>query len=356
MSTIEIISHIPEGAELVPVDHLTTIEVPEEVPEISGITGYVFTNRFLNSGGFEKVELEEAVLKGEKPFEYAELASSIAADGDITPMVKKNAVEIWIDDDHPNAGSETDYIWIYFGRTKKLKFWGQEKPGGGRHFPKGGHLQLDLNLNKDFMETVPSDDWDDITLVNPSGDGIRIDRVQIIHSEETILDWNPCGHWLDGSITERYGKLGLARKIMETKLAEIGDFWHPQLFWAALEIGKTDYTKYGTGPVWCSEFASWCLRKVLWDTPVGSFGSSAMENFFRHRGRMFTKEQLLDGTYELTPGDYLRFPNHSALFVKYLGSPNNPNTEIRSIDGNVSSTVGMRRRQIDRLVSVGCTR
>jgi hypothetical protein len=170
------------------------------------------------------------------------------------------------------------------------------------------------------------------------------------------LDWNPCDQWLDGDTTAPYGKLGLARKLIDTKLSQIGDFWHPQLLWAALEIGKTDYTKYGTGPVWCSEFASWCLRKALWDTPVGSFGSSSMESFFTDRDRMFTKDKLLEGKYELTPGDYLRYPNHSALFIKYLGAPNNANTEILSIDGNVSSTVGTRRRRIDDLVSVGCTR
>ena len=107
-------SHIPEGTVLVPTDNLTEIMVPEIVPETSGISGYVFSNRFLRSAGFESIEIDKSVLSGESPFEYRELASAIAADGDVTPLVSRNAVTIWVDDDNLYAGSKAKYIWMYF--------------------------------------------------------------------------------------------------------------------------------------------------------------------------------------------------------------------------------------------------
>ena len=190
-------------------------------------------------------------------------------------------------------------------------------------------MTWDLNVAKSFLESeVSADEWDEITLVNPSEDGIKLDRIQIVHSGEDILDW-VCQTWLDGSKLEKHGFLGLTAKILATKLAQVNRTWEPQIHWAAREIGTTDYTKYGTGSAWCSEFVSWCLRKVLWDTPVGSFASGSMERYFRNLGRKYTKAQLLDGTYTLTKGDYLRFPDHSALFLEYLGDPKNANTYMR---------------------------
>ena len=347
-------SHVPEGAEFAPVDQVTKIEVPEEVAEESKITGFAFSSRLLELTGLEKMEIPQSVVEGKEPFEYAEVAEALAFEGDVTPVHGENWIRVYVSDRHENAGSKTDYIWLYFGRNKKIKLWGKNKA----EFPKGATITWDLNLHRNFIETVKGGGWDNVSLLNPSGDGMLVDRIQIRHSSETILDWR-CRTWLDGSKLEKYSGLGLGAKILETKLGRVGNAWQPQIHWAAREIGKTDYTKYGTGTVWCSEFASWCLRKALWDTPVGSFGSGAMEKFFADRGRKFTKAQVTNGEYKPVTGDYLRFPNHSALFVKYLGAnpdPTDDTTKMLTIDGNVSSTVGLRKRSVGSLISVGCTR
>lgn len=347
------VSHILERAELEPVEEVSEIKVPVEVAEKSGITGYAFSNQLLKITGLEKIEIPDSVIVGKEPFQYAELAEAIALDSDGSPVLGQNWIKIWIDNQHPNAGSRADYIWMYFGRTKKIKLWGRQR----REFPKGATLTWNLNQFESFLEAeVNTDDWDEISLVNPSGDGIKINRIQIVHSGETILDWEfPI--WLDGSKLEKHGFLGLTAQILETKLAQVDNSWEPQIHWAAREIGKTDYKKYGTGTIWCSEFASWCLRKALWDTPVGNIGSGHMQNYFERIGRKYTRAQLLDGTYKLIKGDYLKFPDHSALFLEYLGDPRNSNTKMKTIDGNSSSTVGVRtHHKIGDLVSVGCTR
>jgi hypothetical protein len=358
------ISHILAGAELDPTEKVSGVKVPEEVPETSGVTGYAFSDRLLKITGMKQIEIPDSVIAGKERFQYAELAQAIALDGTGSPALNENWIRIWINDQRSSAGSKADYIWLYFARTKKIKLWGLQR----QEFPKGAVITWNLNHNKSFLEDeVNTDDWDELTLVNPSGDGIKIDRIQIAHSRrkqedidlsvdnELILDWE-CQTWLDGSKLEKHGFLGLTAKILETKLAKIDNSWEPQLHWAAREIGKTDHTKYGTGTVWCSEFASWCLRKALWDTPVGDIGSGNMQDYFESIGRKYTKAQLLDGTYELVKGDYLKFPNHSALFIEYLGDPKDPNTKMKTIDGNVSATVGIRTHKISSLVSVGCTR
>ena len=76
------------------------------------------------------------------------------------------------------------------------------------------------------------------------------------------------------------------------------------------------------------------------------------------------KQDLLDGNYTLTEGDYLRMPNHSALFIRYVDDGRDvtdTNKEFISIEGNTGSKVAIRRgsadrRYIDRLISVGSTR
>ena len=352
------VSHILEGAELEPVESVSEIKVPVEVSEKSKITGFAFSNKLLKIIGLNEIEIPDSVISGEESFQYAQLAQDIALEGGVNPILNENWIEIRIDDLHPNAGSKADYIWMYFGRAKKIKLWGV----GKRKFPKGAVITWNLNDAKSFLEAeVATDDWDEISLLNPSNDGMKINHIKIAHSKrpdvdnELILDWE-CQTWLDGSKLEKHGCLGLTAKILETKLAQVNNSWEPQIHWAAREIGKTDYTKYGTGTKWCSEFASWCLRKALWDTPVGNIGSIEMQWYFNKLGRKYTKKQLLDGTYELIKGDYVKFRDHSALFLEYMGDPKDPNANIKTIDGNVNSTVGVRLHRIGSLVSAGCTR
>jgi hypothetical protein len=65
----------------------------------------------------------------------------------------------------------------------------------------------------------------------------------------------------------------------------------PQIHWAARELGKTDWRKYVNDEPFCSEFASWCLGKCLWEVPEaaekrdGPWGARQMEDGFAARGR-----------------------------------------------------------------------
>jgi hypothetical protein len=234
--------------------------------------------------------------------------------------------------------------------------------GGGESLPKGWWMSWDLNGVNSYLETIPPDSWDDITLVTDSNDGILIDRIVIKHSTVTILDWT-CNAWLEGSNLEKHGKLGMSAKILSKKLAQIGNRWTPQIHWAARELGKSNGKKYGTSGAWCSEFASWCLRKALWDTPTGSIGSSKMEKYFSDRGRKYTKAQILAKDYTMTEGDYVRFQwsnggQHSALFIKYIDSSASPteDTRVQTIEGNASSTVNVATRNLREVLSIGNTR
>lgn len=339
------------GAELAPVQEVMPIKVPERVSEKSGITPYAFSTRLLETVRKKELVISQDVVNGKKPFAHRQLVQEIAMDGSGSPLLgDNNFIRMWVSADHRNAASGTDYIWMYFGRNKRIRLWGPNRT----EFPAGARITWDLSQAKSYLDAVNADDWDEISLHNPSGDGILIERLNIVHSNENILQWE-CNLWLDGSRTEEYGTLGLAAKILETKLAQVDNAWQPQIHWAAREIGKTDHTKYGTGSVWCSEFASWCLRKGLWSPPTGNIGSEDMVEYFSSMDRYYTKQQLLDGTYRLQPGDYVRWPDHSALFLEYLGDPANENTNIRTIDGNVSQTVGVRSHRLGNISGGGCT-
>lgn len=283
---------------------------------------------------------------------YARMAKSIETDTRGGPTIGRNRILITIASAPSSSGSKADYIYLRFGRDYRVKLWGVDRT----HFPAGHTLGWDLNGISDFLEDIPADAWDNIFLENPSGDGILLSHIFIEHSSETILDWDK-EIWLDGSKKEPFGRIGLIAQILETKLSAINHNWIPQLHWAAKEIGKTDWRKYGDGSVWCSEFASWCLYKALWNVPhSGSFGSNTLANWFNEQGRKYTRENLLDGSYRLILGDYLQLhgAGHSALFLSYrVGDPfTDPlaikkDTPIRTIDGNW----GKRVQIVDRTLA-----
>jgi hypothetical protein len=247
---------------------------------------------------------------------------------------------------------------MYLGTYKRVNLWGKDR----EQFTGGETLTWDLNdiTPSDWLEdNIETDLWDEVALTTDSNDGIKLDQIRIIHSGETILDWQ-CGLWLDDSTLEPHGKIVLTGKILETKLNQIANLWVPQIHWAAREIGKSDGTKYGSTDAWCSEFASWCLRKALWDTPEGNIGSQSMEDYFSSLGRMYTHDQLINGDYQLVAGDYIRFEwssggHHSGIFIEYIDDPSNPTdgTTIRTIEGNASSTVLVTTRNFQDILSVG---
>ena len=337
------------------VEKISTIYTPLNIAEETRSSGFAFSNRIAKEVGLKQKDISRAFFEGSKVFKYADLAKGVALDSDGGPTVHKNEIEIWIDSEHPNAGSEADYIWMYFGRDRRVKL----NVTGGR-FPAGSYISWDLNDIGAWLEdNIQTDLWDEIALVTDSRDGIKIDRIRIIHSGQTILDWE-CGLWLDGSNDEEYGKLVLTGKILETKLSHIGGLWIPQIHWAAREIGKTDGSKYGSYDAWCSEFASWCLRKALWNTPEGDTWTQPMEDYFSGMGRMYTHDQLINGEYQLVAGDYIRFEwasggHHSGIFIEYIDDPSSPTegTTIRTIEGNSNATVKVNHRIFSEIKSVG---
>lgn len=336
------------------LEKISRIKVPDIVPEKYDISGFVFSKRFLKEAKLRELKMPKTDSDWKELMKYADLAKKIESESK-GPTVGTNWIQVWIDNQHQNAGSNANYIWMYVGRTHRIKLWGVNKT----QFPKGWWLKWDLNQVASFLETIPTDNWDEIHLVTDSTDGVKFDRVKIVHSDMTILDWL-CNAWLDNSKMEAYGKLGFVAKILSKKLGLVGNRWVPQIHWAARELGKTHGFKYGAGTLWCSEFASWCLRKALWDTPTGSIGSQSMENYFNGLGRKYTGAQILNKEYVLNTGDYLRLfnGNHSGLFISYIDSSSRPtvNTRIRTIEGNTGKAVKVKTRKLGDLTSVGNTR
>jgi hypothetical protein len=334
--------------------------MPDDIAEQSGISGYLLSHRLRRYSGLQRIVVTAPQALALQPHKYAALASQIASDGDGAPVVNENYLKIWIDDHHVHAGSNADYLWMYFGHGHRIKLWGIDHT----RFPKGWWMRWDLNevQPEGYLETVSADAWDDITLVNEFGDGIKLDRIEIVHSGVTLVDW-ACDTWLDGSKGEAHGRINFTAPMLAKKLESVDESWIPQIHWAARELGKTDGTKYGSTGAWCSEFASWCLRKEMWSTPTGNIDSQQMEDYFAGLGRMFTQAQLLDGTYRLSAGDYLRFRwtdggHNSGLFMEPiddLGSPTAA-TRIRTIEGNTGSRVAVQTRTLQQVQSVGNTR
>jgi hypothetical protein len=330
------------------------IYTPLNIGEQTRASGFAFSKRLARQTGINQNELSPAFFEGSQVFKHAELAQKLASDSAGGATIGENSITLWVASGNTTA-SEADYIWMYFGLDKRVQLLGRD----GR-FPEGAELTWDLNNLSDWLEdNVTADLWDEIALTTDSTDGIKIDRIRIKHSGQTILDWE-CGLWLDGSKTAEYGKIVLTGKILETKLNAIDNLWVPQIHWAAREIGKTDGAKYGSTGAWCSEFASWCLRKAMWETPEGNFGSQGMEDYFASLGRVYTHDQLIDGTYKLVAGDYIRFEwanggQHSGIFIEYIDDPMTPSdtTSIRTIEGNAGSTVLIATRQFKDILSVG---
>lgn len=328
------------------------IYTPLNIAEQAGVSGFAFSKRLAAQTRLQRKDISQAFFEGTKAFKHAELANKLAAASAGGPTIGENSITIWISTNNPTSGSETDYIWLYFGLDKRVRLDGK--------FTSGSTRVWDFSEVSDWLEdNIEPDLWDEIALTTDSNDGLSIDRIRIIHSGETILDW-ACGLWLDGSPLEAYGKLVLTGKILETKLDQIDNLWVPQIHWAAREIGKSDGTKYGSTGAWCSEFASWCLRKAMWEPPVGNIGSQALEDYFSGLGRKYTHDQLIAGDYQLVAGDYIRFEwanggQHSGIFIEYIDDPSSPSdsTTIRTIEGNSTSTVRVRTREFKDILSVG---
>ncbi len=270
------------------------------------------------------------------------------SDGD-GPMIGENYIKLYIGT-HSSAGSNTDYIIMNYGRGRNIRLYGYYS-GGDYSFPRNWWLQWDLG-STDVLN-FPQDSWDEISFWTPSGDGIQVARVMVVHSGVEVLDWS-VNRWLDapGETT-----LGCAAMLVERKLQHVNHTDHAAIHAAALELGKTNGYKYGDGSLWCSEFASWALwREGFW-TPQGNIGTDDMKDWFSARGRLYTPAQVRSKSYDLRTGDYLSLwgGDHSALFVEWIGDTTTITnaTQFRTIEGNTGQHVDIRTRIVGDIDRVG---
>lgn len=83
-----------------------------------------------------------------------------------------------------------------------------------------------------------------------------------------------------------------------------------------------------------------------------------MRNFFDNLGRLYTQNQILDGTYSPKKGDYLSFwdGEHSAIIVEWVDDPNDGITQdsrFKTIEGNCGKAVRIKIRQVGDLDHIG---
>ncbi len=302
--------------------------------------------------GIEPSVIESVEIRDDSG--YGSLDDLTVMEADSTGPVKgENYIKMYIESSPSTAGSDTDYIYMRFGYGYTIQLNGSS--GSSGPFPLGATLTWDLNDVESYLEDVPQDAWDYISLVTPSSDGIKIERLIIEHSSQEILDWS-VSDWLDkwdGTT------MGLAAKILERKLDWVDDSTNASLHYGAREIGKTNGDKYGTSGAWCSEFASWCLQKAGFQSPTGSIGTTAMKDYFDDNNRLYTKSDVKNKTYVMTEGDYLSLfgGGHSAIFVEWIDSTDTitNDTRFRTLEGNTSGRVQRASRKVGNIDAVGRT-
>ncbi len=283
------------------------------------------------------------------------------AKGVTGPLVGSNYIRMVVSDDHVNAGSNTDYIYARFGQRSgdedgseawELRLWSPWN-GSDNVFERGATITWDLESVRGFLESMPQDSWDQISFVTPSGDGILVDRLVVVHSGMEILDWN-VNRWLDSPDDT---SLGCGAMIAERKLDHVSHSANAAIHFGALEIGKTNGSKYGTGRLWCSEFASWSLWNEGFMTPYGNIGTDNMKAWFEARGRLYTRSQVINRTYVPRQGDYLSINGggHSCLFLEWVDPTDTitTSTRFRTLDGNWGETVTIVTRTVAEIDRVG---
>jgi len=281
---------------------------------------------------------------------YAEKLAVEQTDG-TGPTTGYNGIYITIPWTPDWAGSECEYIYMDFGPNHSMQLHGLDS---GTPFPPGHALSWDFSSHSGWLQSVSQEAWDYITLRSVCTDGLKISRVIVTHSSEEIINW-VVDDWLD---SPDHSHMGLAAKILERKLGYFPNNTQAAVNYGLRELGKTDGDKYGTSGAWCSEFASWCLRRDGWDTPTGSIDTGDMRTFFANQGRLYNQMQILSAAYLPSEGDYLSLFNggHSAIFVEWVGGTPSwvtPLTQFRTIEGNAGSAVRRRVRTVGDIDHVG---
>jgi hypothetical protein len=260
---------------------------------------------------------------------------------------------------HSNAGSTVRAIEIWFGDHQF--FLGA--PAGG--FKPGQSLLYDFNDNTApwLWEEIDPDDWDTVRLITGSGDGIQVERVEMVHSSEQVLD-TTVNAWLD----KRYGKIiDFSIDIAMKRWERAGYPRTTILYYASQDLGQTGSIKYvNADEWWCSEFVSYHCRMIGLDTPAGAIGVTTLKTWFEDHGRGFSKADVEAGKYRVKPGDYFSVnpetnkPNgtHSVIFREWANKAGtNPanGDRYRTIEGNHGNAVTMCRRDWDDVAFIGTT-
>lgn len=252
---------------------------------------------------------------------------------------------------HANAGSTVAYIKLHLGNSTVYLM----APAAG--FAPNQVLNYNFNSSScpSCWNTMDADDWDKVILENGSGDGVQVERVEMVHSGMLVLESSP-NAWLDryyGSKLDFSLETGLTRwqQILETRVTA--------LYYAAQDLGQTGAKKYvNKDTMWCSEFAAWAIRQNGLDTPTGSIGTTNLATYFIGKGRYYTKAQVEAGSYLPQPGDYFSITDgkHSVLFLGWqspIGATPKNEDQYLTIEGNNCNAVLMKTRDWSSVQFVG---
>ena len=327
----------------------------EEHSQSLGTPNSVGVGTVQDLGSIEGTELEENNV----PIDENERVNRNS-----TGAVGKNSVVISISDEHAWAGSNADKIYLYFGEGKRL--------GLIADFKKGKKYSWTLSNDLLSKLKIPQDDWDNLSLRTTSDDGMLLERVQIKHSDQLILDTNdldgfywfiddPQGRWLD---YPNQKKIDFVFLIAMSKLERIEGSSTRPVFWGLMELGKTNGCKYGNkycDKNWCSEFASWCYRKSGYNTPSGNIrnGVSSLKDWFKNHGGLYSRWDILTEKYKPKNGDYMAVNgnSHSVIFVEWINrEPNTCPTELtkfRVINGSNRKAVRLSTYKVGDVDAVG---
>lgn len=133
-------------------------------------------------------------------------------------------------------------------------------------FVADANLLYELPITcEECYKSIPADDWKKLTLVTDSSDGLLIHRVRLVKSCETVLDVT-VDAWLD----KYYQKvLDFSVDTAQDKWDDVGHTRNTVIYYAAQDLGQTGSKKYHNADVrWCSEFASYMIRKAASPRPA----------------------------------------------------------------------------------------
>ena len=201
---------------------------------------------------------------------------------------------------HVHAGTTTPYIYAIFGADHVIKLYGESDGSGFKkntlysYYLCGGTGTGGHSFTGN-VASIPSENWNFITLKTPSRNALNFTNLRIRHSSAYLLK-SYDSYWLDAPDAKH---LGLAGEIMEYKLSTWGngaEFTNATVFYALSELGTVDSSKFGTAAGWCSEFAAWCLRhnglfvpNPFVNTYVGypDLGHEDIRDYFDVRGKLY---------------------------------------------------------------------